>query len=159
MLNKDRILFLDLDETLVFSRRRLDHSVKFMDGDEECYTALRPSTAAFLEDVSKKYRLMAITTGVVSFQKLVLEASGILHYFEELHGYLNLTRTEWSTPTLAGEKWVLIDNLTPREIGDKILWLGAESLTNKNFIQCSDYYGVEYLQLTNLIPLIDEMLL
>lgn len=158
-MNKPTV-YIDLDETLVWSRSNVPGSVKVISAISTGFTIARPSAKEFLEILKPDYRLASITTGIVEWQKDVLEKLGLLHYFEEINGWLDLDRTKHSVFERP-EKWLLVDNYPPHSMNlmDKLQWLGIDEFKPHNFVKAEDFEGRgDPAPLTLLIPEIREKL-
>lgn len=177
-----KILAVDLDETLVYSRSRkpFDGCTTFTDPSDGyiCHTIARPGAKEFLQEIrDRDIELIAVTQGIVEFQIQVLKKLSLFRYFmddfmtgksivdyskHQVYGYTNYNRSRASEPDLAGCKWVMLDNLShnDRTLEDKMIWLGERFDPDKNFVRCEEYYGyiAKPRDLRELIPRIEELL-
>lgn len=158
-----KIVIVDIDETLVYSRSKLPGSIQFSDDEgQTAYTLPREGIWQFLQQLKEKdYRIISVTQGVVPFQRTVLEAAGVLDYFEEIYGWTSTARTFATRPDLGESKWVLVDNLHHEDsvLWEKAGWIGATLDPEINFVQCEPFVGdTSVACLTTLIPKIEEFL-
>lgn len=141
-----KVVCVDIDETLVYSRSRKPFKgcTTFKDPTDGylCHTIARPGAEEFLEAVASQFELISVTQGVVPFQKRVLESLGLLKYFrpvsafnpnydsvedvfpDKIYGW-NTDRIGYTLPDLDDAKWVLVDNLWHRDrtLEDKQVWI------------------------------------
>ena len=146
-----KTVILDIDETLVYSRMKLENSLLFHYEGKEEFTLIRPSAEAFLKELkSRNYRVVSLTQGHLPWQEAVLTAGGIRHYFEGVYGRDNLYGYENGTyPDLTGCQWVLVDNLhySNRDLEPKAIWIkqgGGGDLSASNSIKCESFHGTEF---------------
>ena len=151
-------IYLDIDETLVYSRSPLPDSILWQSKQwGSCYTIARPSSYDFIKELSKDYRIASVTQGVVGFQKEVLEKVGLLGYFEDIYGWGDIYRSTVLYPTQE-EHWLLVDNMYAQDLYEKAKWLGVHMLVEDQFIHCDPFYGHEdnIKTLTDLLPEVHE---
>lgn len=159
-----KVVILDIDETLLYSRSRLAQSILFEDDGDICPTLLREpkDTFAFLDYLhAQGYLIVSITQGVVSFQRNALEAVGILHYFHDIFGWNSVARVAINSPQdfLSDKHWVMMDNLShmSRDLAEKEIWVGKEFDPDINFIKVDEFWGGPATPLTEYIPKIEEL--
>jgi hypothetical protein len=159
------IVFVDCDETLLYSRNHVPGSISFRYGKDtyDSYTLKRPSAEQFLYELHQKYTVMVVTQGVIGFQAQALALAGLSEYIEEIYGYENDLKTRIKAPSssqLISSRWVLVDNCIAHEdiLDDKRRWLQAEFVEGVNFLNCTPFYGVEETSLLDLVPSIKELL-
>lgn len=154
-----KICFVDIDETLIFSRYKVPGSIPVeWDGTID-YTIVRESAYDFLKALKDKgYKIVMLTTGVVSWQKACLEALGLLDYFDDFHGYESVLRHDPGEyiPLREVTDWVLVDNYhcQSRNIWPKPKWLGGCD-DEEHYVQCATFYGIPEgpdEALTTLLP-------
>lgn len=159
----DKIVLLDLDETLIYSRSPVDGCIDVMWEGQKGYTKVRPSAEAFLIALKEKgYTIMSLTQGVVAWQIECLKALNLLHYFEGIYGRTDLYGYSHIAPPLADSRSVLVDNLSAYELRQKADWIeeGGATSGSCHFIRCVSFEGHEDTEdsLLELLPEIDEFL-
>lgn len=172
-----KVVILDIDETLVFSRNKTYGSIEFryLNDVGMSYTKARPSARSFLEALRDRgYTLLFLTQGLVEFQIEVLRNLELLEFFQDggiIHGYGFALPEGYSggaihhiikTPHLEeGTKWVMVDNLPKGSyVVQKAGWLGRGQFTDSDYIQVEEYHGTDSdpQDLNELLPRIEAML-
>lgn len=158
------VVFLDIDETLIYSRHRLEGSTPFVYEGVRRFTLLRPSAQEFVQELQKHYSLYAMTQGVIHFQRKATEAVGLLPYLNDIFGHSNvMSGFPPYLPEQLPEKWVLVDNCATDDwiLHDKRLWLktGGAFLPHEH-VKCVPFEGHEGAadSLMQLLPEIQEKL-
>lgn len=157
-----KLVIVDLDESVAYSRRKVEGSIEFFYDNETTpsYTIVRPSAKPFLQALKDRgYRIVCMTQGLVPFQQRVLAEAGLWEYYEGIYGYISQSLDTTAMPELP-EKWVLVDNLPQNSptLYDKRKWL--KSNLDDHFVQCTDFHGLEDEEssLLTLLPEIDRLL-
>jgi len=155
----EKILIVDIDETLVYSREQMSDSVAVDWEGTTDYTKARPGAHDFLAAAKAEgWTIISVTQGVVPFQEAVLEAVGMLHYFKDIYGWTSVHRNNVKRPNLSSDdKWVMVDNLHYTYLAEKENWIGASFNPLINFVQCDEYRGGVTTCLTTLLPRIKEL--
>ena len=170
MQNERPTIFLDHDETLMWSRSKVTGSKEFMfqmpgGRQEASYTILRPGAIEFLEALKARgYRIAMLTQGWASFQLACLSQYGIQEYFEEIYGYTPDGGLTWEIEELPPQgKWLLVDNMEADDYyrtSIKRNWLrSGDFRQGVNYLTCEDFTGYDNGQyLTSLLPEIYRIL-
>lgn len=104
----DVIIFIDLDETLVYTEEKSYVPVF----PEDVHTCLRPHALYFLEKVKKfKLPMYILTAGLTGFQKVVCEKLGIDKYIDDVIG-----RDEYHNAPLCNNPILIDDRDFDREL-------------------------------------------
>lgn len=148
------VIVLDIDETLVYARRKVKGSIEVQSPVGSGPAILRPGTVEFLEDLkSRNFEIISVTQGVVPWQKAVLDALGIGEFFSGIYGWEDLYRTKASRIDLSTSLVVMVDNLSHTELHEKEQWMNITLDPNKNFIRCDEFHGLpNSVGIQHLIP-------
>lgn len=173
-----KVLIMDIDETLVYSRSRKPFTGcnSFEDTDGYvCHTIARPGAKEFLQEITDKdIDLISVTQGVVPFQIMVLGRLGLLDFFQDynqmedgeevwdtnIFGWKSVSRNSVTKPNLEGCKWVMVDNLAHDDwtLREKMYWIGSEFDPELNFVKCEEFRNDKAQDLRELIPRIELLL-
>lgn len=173
-INERPIIFLDHDETLMWSRSPVPGCKEFMfsagtsyPGDNRMsYTILRSGSEEFLEALKERgYSIQMLTQGWASFQHACLSQYGIDHYFERIYGYNPDMSLNWEIEELPPQgKWLLVDNMDPNDfwrtnIKKNWMRMGDQFRQGINYLMADEYIGIDDVPpLTDLLPEIYRIL-
>lgn len=165
------IIYIDMDETLVWSRSRVPDCKEFMFDmpgvpTQRSCTILRPGSVEFLEALKARgYSIQMLTQGWAEFQRACLKQYEIDHYFERIYGYHPDGSLNWEIEELPPQsKWLLVDNMEANDYyrtNIKKNWMRQSELFRQgvNYLTVEDYVGYdEGLPLTDLLPEIYRIL-
>lgn len=154
-------VYFDLDECLIHCEVRPfpEQTHRFMLEDGEYFLALRPQAVEAIECARRfvgNERVFILTTSVRDYARTInticsfgFDKKNILTR-EDLNSYMHRVRLAYAShkeisphPT-ANKRNKLIDNLPMRDNEDKISFIGINPKLNVNYLQVTDYWGVNF---------------